>query len=475
MSKQSAICSVRPNGRYSTHWTRRLLLVRNKDASDDFSSPTWFIIIIITLKNSIFIFNDVIFTSSLPGIIVVLDACIQKKTAELEEFLARTCKECTPKPATALSLLHSTTNDFTNFDVRAKNDAIMEEDYRYPATIIGNQMRHLPTDMPTLDKLLGGGMRIGTVTELVGRAGAGKTQLALQLCVTAAKHHQGSIYIDTERKVRMERLDEISLQRMRKNVQGGNQQSFATLMNRNAYNQNTTTSPTSNAGTGTIDFNYKNPRNVLDNVAVFTPYSTQELQTFLLEKVEEEILNRSHRSTRFPIRLLIVDSIAAPLKRDFGSGSAPQRARTIFQFAQALKRLADQLHLAVVVINQVGLDSGSSGGGGGGGNFTGQGNNNFTTTGGSGANWSSVGGNPLKVRAALGTAWHHCVTTRLLLEREDDVNDVAASDDGHEYGEIQQPQISRRLSIVKSNCAPLSSLFFGVDSSGLVETSTQPN
>ena len=44
--------------------------------------------------------------------------------------------------------------------------------------------RHIPTGLPALDAALGGGIRMGIVTEIVGPAGAGKTQLCL--CLAAA-------------------------------------------------------------------------------------------------------------------------------------------------------------------------------------------------------------------------------------------------------------------------------------------------
>lgn len=37
---------------------------------------------------------------------------------------------------------------------------------------------------PLLDELLRGGLPVGVVTELSGESGAGKTQLALQLCLS---------------------------------------------------------------------------------------------------------------------------------------------------------------------------------------------------------------------------------------------------------------------------------------------------
>lgn len=42
----------------------------------------------------------------------------------------------------------------------------------------------LSTGCPVLDQLLRGGLPVGGVTELSGESGAGKTQLALQLCLS---------------------------------------------------------------------------------------------------------------------------------------------------------------------------------------------------------------------------------------------------------------------------------------------------
>ena len=58
-------------------------------------------------------------------------------------------------------------------------------------------MRHLPTGLPSLDKCLRGEIRVGAVTELVGPAGTGKTQLALQLSTMMLNYNQRSLYIDT--------------------------------------------------------------------------------------------------------------------------------------------------------------------------------------------------------------------------------------------------------------------------------------
>jgi len=61
-----------------------------------------------------------------------------------------------------------------------------------------------------MDRLLGGGFRAGTLTELFGRSNSGKTQLAMQAALVAACGGQKSLYIDTEGAFRPERLEEIA-------------------------------------------------------------------------------------------------------------------------------------------------------------------------------------------------------------------------------------------------------------------------
>jgi len=261
----------------------------------------------------------------------------------------------------------------------------------------------LPTGLPTLDHChsngsdLGGGIRLRSITEVVGRAGAGKTQLALQMVLMAARYQQGSIYIDTEKKLIVGRLREMAIETIKAESSRHVEDDIVPY---------STTPPPP-----TVD-------EVLHNMTVKQPHSTDELVN-VLEMIEEEILLRNQQSTSsssssssttisgntpiFPVRVLIVDSIAAPLKRDFGGGPSdiPQRAAVAFGIAQSLKRLAEQLNLAVIVINQVGIDQQQPYGGG-----------------------RDSGGrlrpDQVAVRASLGTSWHHCVSTRILVDHEID-------------------------------------------------------
>jgi len=66
------------------------------------------------------------------------------------------------------------------------------------------------TGSASIDKLLGGGYRAGTLSELFGRSNSGKTQLAMQAALVAARDGMRSLYVDTEGAFRPERVDEIA-------------------------------------------------------------------------------------------------------------------------------------------------------------------------------------------------------------------------------------------------------------------------
>ena len=66
------------------------------------------------------------------------------------------------------------------------------------------------TGSPDFDRLLGGGLREGRVVEFFGRSNSGKTQLAMQTVLFAAKAGARSLYIDTEGGFRPERVEEMA-------------------------------------------------------------------------------------------------------------------------------------------------------------------------------------------------------------------------------------------------------------------------
>ena len=221
---------------------------------------------------------------------------------------------------------------------------------------------HLPFNLPALDLALRGGAPVGAVTELVGAAGAGKTQACLQLAAAAtlplsAGGLGGSaVYIDTESRFSGERLVEIAR--------------------------------------GRWPDSFREPASVealLKGVVVIAPGSGVELLQ-RLEGLEAVIIEHS-------VRLVVVDSIAFLVRS--GEGTLHERHELLGEQASRLKTLAEAFRIPVIVTNQV---------------------TTRTERGGRGFAEAGDGLEPpgaqveAQLAASLGTKWAHDVNLRLSLE-----------------------------------------------------------
>jgi len=169
---------------------------------------------------------------------------------------------------------------------------------------------HLTTGSKELDKLLGGGIETGSITEIFGEFRTGKTQLCLTLCVTcqlALEHGGGegkALYIDTEGTFRPQRLVAIA-------------EKFGL-----------------------------NPTDVLDNVAYARAYNSDH-QTKLLIQASAMLAESRYA-------LVIVDSATALYRTDYsGRGELSARQMHLAKFLRSLLRIADEFGVAVVITNQV--------------------------------------------------------------------------------------------------------------------------
>eukprot|EP00161_Ancyromonas_sigmoides_P022426 TRINITY_DN6847_c0_g1_i2.p1 TRINITY_DN6847_c0_g1~~TRINITY_DN6847_c0_g1_i2.p1 ORF type:complete len:339 (-),score=79.65 TRINITY_DN6847_c0_g1_i2:439-1455(-) len=169
---------------------------------------------------------------------------------------------------------------------------------------------HVTTGSREVDRLLGGGIETGSITEMFGEFRTGKTQLCLTLCVTCQLPiDQGgaegkALYIDTEGTFRPERLLAIA-------------ERFGL-----------------------------NGAEVLDNVAYARAYNSDH-QTQLLVQASAMMCE-----SRFA--LLVVDSATALYRTDYsGRGELSARQMHLAKFLRTLLRLADEYGVAVVVTNQV--------------------------------------------------------------------------------------------------------------------------
>lgn len=161
-----------------------------------------------------------------------------------------------------------------------------------------------------LDKLLGGGLETGSITEIFGEFRTGKTQLCHQLAVTCqlpldmGGGEGKCLYIDTEGTFRPERLLAVA----------------------NRYGLS--------------------GEDVLDNVAYARAYNSDHQSALLVQA--SAMMSESRYA------LLIVDSATALYRTDFsGRGELSARQMHLARFLRTLMRLADEFGVAVVITNQV--------------------------------------------------------------------------------------------------------------------------
>ena len=169
---------------------------------------------------------------------------------------------------------------------------------------------YLSTGSGELDKLLGGGIETGSITEMFGEFRTGKTQICHTLCVTAQlsrEHGCGGgkvLYIDTEGTFRPEKLQAIA-------------ERFE------------------------LD-----PEAVIANVLYARAYSSDHQNKLLIQACGLMAENK--------FSLLIVDSATALYRTDFsGRGELSARQMSLGKFLRNLQKLADEFKVAVLITNQV--------------------------------------------------------------------------------------------------------------------------
>lgn len=172
------------------------------------------------------------------------------------------------------------------------------------------ELVQLTTGSRELDRLLGGGIETGSITEIFGEFRTGKTQLCHTLAVTCQLPIESNgglgkcLYIDTEGTFRPERLLAVAER-------------------------------------------YKvSPTEVLENVSYARAYNTDH-QTQLL-------IQASAMMSESRYALLIVDSATGLYRTDYsGRGELSARQMHLARFLRMLLRLADEFGVAVLITNQV--------------------------------------------------------------------------------------------------------------------------
>ncbi|CAO2587490.1 DNA repair protein XRCC3 [Lemmus lemmus] len=182
------------------------------------------------------------------------------------------------------------------------------------------QHQRLSLGCPVLDQFLGGGLPLEGITDLAGRSSAGKTQLALQLCLTVQFPRQyggleaGAIYICTEDVFPSKRLWQLieQQQQLRTDVPGEVVQK--------------------------IKFGNH----------IFIEHAA-DVDT-LLECVSKRVPILLSRGMA---RLVVVDSVAAPFRCEYDVQALATRAKHLRSLGATLRRLSSTFRSPVLCINQV--------------------------------------------------------------------------------------------------------------------------
>ena len=161
-----------------------------------------------------------------------------------------------------------------------------------------------------LDRILGGGIETGAITELIGEFGSGKTQICFTLAVTAQLPvDEGGLVgnvcaIDTEGTFMPERIVQIAEQRG-------------------------------------LD-----PQKILGGILVARAYNSEH-QSILIGSLPELV-------EKSGIKLVIIDSMIGHFRGEYiGRATLSERQQKLGSCLSRLHRLAEAFNVAVVVTNQV--------------------------------------------------------------------------------------------------------------------------
>ena len=182
------------------------------------------------------------------------------------------------------------------------------------------QRIYLPTGIQKLDSIMLGGLNMGTITEITGPPGVGKTQFCIGCCVEAiARSHpfygtnqrNSVIYIDTEHKFDCMRLAEVAAQRY-PGLYGQEQDEVEI---------------------GAL----------LDHVKIMRPSTCKELYE-MISTLQPTVISEH-------VSLIVVDSMAALARRE--SLNEHDKEQFVVNQASLLKMMAELCHCTVICTNQI--------------------------------------------------------------------------------------------------------------------------
>eukprot|EP00804_Cyclotella_cryptica_P021960 CCRYP_000904-RA/>CCRYP_000904-RA protein AED:0.26 eAED:0.26 QI:0/-1/0/1/-1/1/1/0/360 len=307
----------------------------------------------------------------------------------------------------------------------------------------GNQSvttRQIVSFCMPLDHLLGGGVPLSELTEIVGLPGSGKTQLAMQLCVDArlpAKHGgvEGcAVVIDSEGSwggAGIERLWDMATALVEHVRGSARRRAEAKRAREMAEFGSFVESRTEESGVPA----WFTPEGILEGIHIFRVHD-EAAQTCTLYSLPQFLIEQEENGR--PVKLLVVDSLAFHYRvassansKDTGRKTSLPNTNNLTRMATFLLELASEFELAVVAMNHV------------------------TTK----MDKDDATGSGTKLVPSLGESWAHSVTSRLMIDHYRRVNADALYTEGMEE--------LRVCTLVKSPHKPPGTALFTITDKGI--------
>ncbi len=159
----------------------------------------------------------------------------------------------------------------------------------------------IPSGCPAIDDLLGGGFERDCITEIYGEAGSGKTNICLQTAIREIKNGNYVVYVDTE-GISMERFEQL----------GGTEELARKLI-------------------------------------IYRVFRFAE-QADVIERITKLVTKKN-------VSLIIIDSLTEYYRAEMGIGEDYSNHRSLAWQLAMLSNIARQKNIAVIVTNQVYMDS----------------------------------------------------------------------------------------------------------------------
>ena len=322
-------------------------------------------------------------------------------------------------PATAASILRAKANNHFSGSNNGLN---------YNASV-----RHIVSFSQAVDMLLGGGLALSELTEIVGLPGVGKTQLAMQLAVdTLLPDKNGgvegcAVVIDAEGSW--------------SSAAGGDRLwSMANALVDHVKSRAMRMLATSRAKEGTDSehaedttmLNLITPEFILKGIHIFRVHD-ESTQTCTLYNLPKFLLELEQKGT--PVKLVVIDSVAFHYRVSSGASSTKNgndnkknssltSTHNLTRMSAFLSELASEFDLAVLAINhlttRIDKDEGT------------------------------------KLVPALGESWAHSITTRLMIDHHRQ----------SQAGTIRVDEV-RSCTLVKSPHKPVGTAYFIITDKGV--------